>query len=141
MYVYTQLKNQKMIEDPFYTYLLVIACIILIIMLTYLGITLSYSNTKQSFPPISATCPDYWDVITDSNGVVGCKIPNRGDKNYGSGTYPSTTRGYTVYNGKKLINFNDIAWTNNGNGAICNKQKWAIQNKIEWDGVTNFNGC
>jgi len=63
--------------DRFYSIVLLIAVITLIIILTYIGLLMNYQkeNTTTVFPPRQATCPDYWDLAEDQE--LSCKIPRQ----------------------------------------------------------------
>jgi hypothetical protein len=191
--------------EDFYFYTIVIALIILIIMLTMIGIILSYGNETKVYPPVQNEGPDYWvraasgttdfDVgannspfflptgtdptnffkvptgSTDTNkgnsvfqtsqtitdwvlatdnvaaigaaetaGYVPAKLKSPA-KIYGiTGVRTGGSSPYTYY--IQLIG-NDAEWTAAYPGLTvrCAKQKWALDNGIVWDGVTNYNGC
>jgi hypothetical protein len=131
--------------DIFYTIVLSIATIILILILTYIGVTTVYYKGKISYPPKALTCPDTWNVVpTDTSA---CTIPNAGSPNVGK-LYDSagkliatssTTYGLDTTN--NYINFSDPGWTKGGLSAQCNQKAWANQMGIQWDGVSNYNQC
>jgi hypothetical protein len=122
--------------DPFYMIAMAIAIIVLIIILTVIGVMLSYKNTV-SFPPSQNACPDYWTETVDNNGKIVCTIDQR---NQGTFTSTSSTPGYNASN--QTINFKDPGWGNTDNSsATCSLKKWANTNYILWDGVSNYNGC
>ena len=64
----------------FYMIVLAIAVLFLIIMLTYIGILMRYTDTKVAFPPIENDCPDYWVLASDGKS---CTIPTYDQKNAG----------------------------------------------------------
>jgi hypothetical protein len=65
----------------FYMIVLAIAILFLIIMLTYIGILMRYTDTKVAFPPIENDCPDYWVLASDGKS---CTIPLSTEKNAGT---------------------------------------------------------
>jgi hypothetical protein len=65
----------------FYMIVLAIAILFLIIMLTYIGILMRYTDSKVAFPPIENDCPDYWVLASDGKS---CTIPLSTEKNAGS---------------------------------------------------------
>ena len=65
----------------FYMIVLAIAVLFLIIMLTYIGILMRYTDTKVAFPPIENDCPDYWVLASDGKS---CTIPLSTEKNAGT---------------------------------------------------------
>jgi hypothetical protein len=129
-----------MFEDSFYTIVMGIAIVVLILVLTYIGIVMTYYKSKTNYPPVSATCPDYWSVATDGSS---CIIPV-GKKNAGNASGYSTAPGYVAVGSGgtgSLINFNDPGWKTSGVTPICAKSQWANQNNIVWDGVSNYSAC
>ena len=166
--------------EDFYFYACVIALIILIILLTMIGIAISYSKKLLIYPPTYKNCPDYWTEGdgTPGNGQPGhCLYPtettyrNRGATEFQNTTYPKipNTDDFTELSGLTYMaydsanadttaihqiqkydikmNGNDASWNNiYGNSyagltARCAKRKWAMENGIVWDGITNYNGC
>jgi len=134
--------------EPFYLIALSIALIALIIILTYVGMQMSYYRDKDTtYPPVVSSCPDFWKVSEDE--PTKCVIPNadaNGVQNIGS-MYganneillnSNNTPGLNLQ--KKSVDFTSSDWGIGGN-AICKKQVWANQNGLVWDGVTNYNSC
>ena len=127
--------------DNFYTIVLIVAIIALIVVLTYIGIVMSYGEGTTSYPPQSTTCPDYWVINKDGE----CEIPSDGKRNTGN-LYEggllkpdkATTPG--IDTDKNVINFAHNDWKASGQ-EICAKQVWAKQYGVVWDGVTNYNEC
>lgn len=124
--------------DVFYIIVSVVAIVLLIVFLTYIGIVMKYSKNATGtnvFPPQASDCPDYWEVFNNK-----CKIPKAGTRNYGSmnGSAINGTPGYSPSEG--TIDFKDAAWSSSGT-AICNKKKFANKFGLVWDGVSNYNGC
>jgi len=152
--------------DSFYTIVLSIAVVILILILTYIGVIMSYNNGAGTFPPQYSMCPDYWNVSSvDSNS---CLIPTdvthknigpiskKSDGKLLSSLYDSAgklllnksnTPGIycdgTSCSGNKLnaINFGDAGWTKSGISPVCAKRTWANNFGIVWDGISNYNSC
>jgi hypothetical protein len=90
--------------------------IILIILLVIIGVTLyrtTYINVV--YPKKTSQCPDYW-VYADSGK---CSNVNN------LGKEPIVTE----------IDLSKNPWI--GYDATCNKYKWAKENNISWDGITN----
>jgi hypothetical protein len=147
--------------DSFYLIVLSIAVIILIIALGFMGWMLSHQKDDIKFPGITTTCPDFWTISQDGKRCEQPAIPNfnRGTIAPASGVStnvfdaykkPGTTtwgsvpgKSAAALAGSYTINSfdsNDMGW-GSGNEAICNKKKWATDNKINWDTVTNVNFC
>jgi len=132
--------------DIFYIIVLTIAVVLLILILTYVGLTMrSVKATSQTFPPNAASCPDYWSV--SKTDVSLCVVPNVGFKNVGSiydskggvTLKPTTTFGYD--SSKKTIDFTNTAWSNTGATTMCAQKQWANTYGVMWDGVSNSNSC
>lgn len=94
----------------------IIAIIILIICLIMIGIALNNKNRKYVFPPVIASCPDYW--IADPTGK-GC-LP-------GEGLPPPTKNNCKTF----PPNNSNKKWGN------CHRKKWAEHCGLNWDGITN----
>ena len=136
--------------DSFQLTVLTIAFVILVLILTIVGVMISKNKTVV-FPPISNTCPDFWEVSTDG---TKCVIPLNGSTNSGNLYAGSTlsitsnntntssnlyTSGYDASN--NLIDFNDVGWTAQGLTSICQQKNWASGYNVTWDGVSNYNSC
>jgi len=63
--------------DRFYSIVLLVAVITLIIILTYIGMLMNYQQANQTtaFPPRASTCPDYWELAEDHEQT--CQIPQQ----------------------------------------------------------------
>ena len=151
--------------DFFYTVVIIVAVIVFILMLTYIGLIVAEKNFGTNlveYPPISNSCPDNWKARTktDDNGVetVYCEVPTTSMKNTGTILDTSTintsknnaemTYGYddTTFTDSNdnvvgAINFNDPLWMSTGKTAICAKNVWASTYDIQWDGVSNYTQC
>jgi len=120
---------------------IIMAIIVLIIVLTYIGMVMAYGEGTEVYPPQSTTCPDYWVIDEDNK----CKIPSDGDKNTGS-LYESgllsdsTKQTIGLDETDSTINFSHADWKASGQ-PICAKQTWAKTHGIVWDGVSNYNDC
>ena len=134
--------------DYFYVIVASVALALLILILILLGISLKKQSKGKggtSWPPIGATCPDYWKV--DSSNPKYCMIqaidqnnPTLLPRNTGTvyannnldPKFKTTTKGYD--DGAVRINFSDPHYT------ACNTQKWAKTWGVYWDGYSNYNG-
>lgn len=128
--------------DNFYTVIITIAIIALIVTLTYIGIILKYGENQAVYPPTSMTCPDYWDINQDGS----CMIPKDGEKNVGSlyegGLLNNAVIGNTpgIDQDSSIINFTHADWKASGT-EVCSKREWASKHGVVWDGVSNYNDC
>lgn len=102
---------------------LLIASIILILTLTFIGVSMRSKASSTVYPPVIADCPDYWEAE-----------PLNGDP-----TKPvcKNVKGIGNVNCEKSMNFNSNEFI--GDGGFCAKKKWAEQCDLTWDGVTNTN--
>lgn len=128
--------------DIYYIIVSSIAIIILILILTYIGISMRYSKGKVAYPPHAATCPDTWSLASDGSS---CLVPSRGTLNVGKlyemGSERNTFGGGGTYPNNMTINFAHDGWTKGGMSAQCSQKAWANQMGIQWDGVANYNKC
>ena len=133
--------------DSFYLIILSVAVFILILALGFSGWMLSKQNDQIDFPNITATCPDFWTIDATGN----CVQPTATYFNYGKdgniltnyvklGTSGSAVDVPGKVSSASSFNSKDAAW-GSGKEAICNKRKWATENNIQWDTVTNVNFC
>ena len=102
--------------EPFYKYGLLVAVVFLIVCLIGIGILMQFQNSGMKFPLHPNVCPDKWTIDSTSTEIK-CDVPNPNPNNYSGplqlSTYPT----------------------------ICEKKKWAKTNNVNWDGVSNYNGC
>jgi len=102
-------------EFDFRQIVVLVALIVLIVVLSIIGYSLS--KTKDvNWPPVVPTCPDYWELdgsgnCVNSKGLGTCKKPEDNQVKF-------TTDNYIGANGP------------------CNKYKWATGCGVSWDGVT-----
>jgi hypothetical protein len=127
--------------ESFYFLVLSIATVILILILIILGVLMSYSKNKTINPPSYSKCPDYWETDTDN---VSCTIPS--DTNATNFNKPNdvaykTTTNTPGYSSSGKINFTDSAWNTRSKTRECAIKDWSNKYGVEWDGISNFNGC
>ena len=123
------------------------ATVALILILIFVGVLLSKGDTNAAFPPSYGMCPDYWEIDASSNK---CLIPNIKTTKLNIGnmydegeilkdaiTY-TPGYGYDISNNviTQYIDFSDPKWK-----GQCDKKKWANENRIVWDGISNYNSC
>ena len=137
----------------FQTVALSIALFILLISL--IAIAISLSKTSGKYPPTVDVCPDYWSTSTYLNPKSECMKTEFGCCSDGSlkTDADGTNCAVKCYNTHELgkisstctslpfyIDVNSAEYI--GSTGLCNKQKWASQCGITWDGVTNVsNAC
>lgn len=122
----------------FYSTVTAIAVVVLILVLAFLGWTMSKQTAQNDFPKIQTTCPDFWG-IDNSSGKPLCVRPTSDQINYGNkDELTDIPDGGKTDDGK--FDFTNAGWSAFGS-AICGKKKWADSNGIRWDSVTNYNNC
>tara|TARA_B100001142_G_scaffold326875_1_gene383293 strand:- start:1071 stop:1424 length:354 start_codon:yes stop_codon:yes gene_type:complete len=111
--------------EAFQTIVLIVAISILSLCLIFIGVALYYHKDAEKYPPVQASCPDYWLDISDKydDGHVHCK------NIHGLG------KGCTQSGKNEIMSFTSSKWL--GNHGTCNKRKWARHCDLTWDGVTN----
>jgi len=119
---------------------ILVAVLVLLIVLIYVGILMTHGNkASKIYPPIANICPDYW--LSDISG--NCVVPAPGSRNAPTTTLSSvkTSPGYTPgYNGTS-VDFNSATWVSGKSSATCSKQTWCQRIGVYWDGVSNYNNC
>lgn len=131
--------------DSFYLIILSVATFILILVLGFMGWMLSHQKDEIIFPQVTISCPDFWTLTEDNV----CMQPESGKFNRGSDD--SLTKYRAIGSATNVdvpginkdetgFNSSDAGW-GTGKSATCNKRKWANDNGIIWDSVTNVNFC
>ena len=125
----------------YYTIVLVIATILLIVLLTIVGMIITAKKTTP-FPEFQNICPDYWTLAENAcfPNEFGVNIP-ASDKFKGGKAAPILHAGVKLNSEKKpseilYIDLEKSYWY-----GLCDKAKWSKKNGLIWDGVTNNNTC
>jgi hypothetical protein len=106
----------------FQKYVLIIALVILIITLLFIGITIKHAKKKEQWPPVIGDCPDYWiDLLGNGEKCVNVKD---------LGSCTKTEKGQSHY----TMDFSVPAFT--GSDELCSKYNWANKCGVTWDGIT-----
>jgi len=152
--------------NQFHIIVMSIACVILILTLTLLGVKMSMSgNSTVTFPPSQNNCPDKWNAQGNiADNTFACIAPIMStDPNYLEFTSENLPKGYsgkctgdaddvepslgkacTDADGPlKNITFNPMSkdWLSDGKSDICAKKEWANKHNVAWDGYSNYNKC
>ena len=90
----------------------VIAVVILIALLSYIGYAIQQNKKNLNYPPATSQCPDYWtatlnNICENTNNLGTCTTKDFSDPIY------------------------------QGDAGNCEKSKWAQNCGIVWDGITN----
>lgn len=119
----------------FYSIVVVIAIILLIIGLTIVGLTLKKKQNVVLFPEYQNTCPDFWTLTsankcTPPTTAINTPSPSK------VGQYSNNAVTKSSANAITSIDVSENSWE-----SICTKSKWAKNVGILWDGVANNNAC
>jgi hypothetical protein len=136
----------------FYSIVLIIAIILLIVILTCLGLLMK-KGTTNDFPSYANSCPDNWS--SDGSGNCTSNMKNIPKEYIIDKTYSSNSPGYInfYYNdgtfktgatATQLPNSNmyvpsTLKINTNILKSVCDQKTWSTANNIQWDGVTNSN--
>ena len=107
--------------EGFQKIILLIATIILIISLLFIGYALHRSSASTSWPPLVPDCPDYWNIDGSGNNITCTNVKDLG-----------TCRAKTGQP-HLVMNFNTPAFS--GSNSLCAKYTWANNCGVSWDGV------
>lgn len=126
--------------ETFYLVVLSVAIILLIIILAYIGIYGMNEKSKSAFPPVKYDCPDYWQKNEYGECVIPTSGPNMGAFNNKGDLIPTIQNIPGINYNNDAINFEDAGWSASGSSR-CAQKKWANDNGIVWDTVSNYNQC
>ena len=109
---------------------LIIAIVLLIICLIFIGIALNKTRNNSQWPPIVGDCPDYW-LDTGDKGSNCVNKQNLGKcTTGGTGITPTAMVGAGI-----SMDFTKAPYI--GAASTCAKYKWANDCNITWDGITS----
>lgn len=109
----------------FYKTVCIVALVILVVSLAFIGSALAGSSKNMMFPPNISKCPDNYEIVYDEYGDFG--------------TCKNDANTISECDEEK---FDDDVYNMPGIGATsgaCAKKKWAKNCKVDWDGLTNNN--
>lgn len=113
--------------NNFNSIVLQVATIILIIILIIIAMFMHYLSENAMYPPVISECPDYWNVVKNSDGKISCE--NVLKKN------PASVSSLDSCNKVDSVNFMGASIDD----TVCNKYNWARNCNVVWDGITNNN--
>ena len=97
---------------------IMIAIVLLIICLIFIGIALYRNKSTLQYPPVVANCPDYWLDESDDTSSKCVNAQNLGNSKC-----------------QKTLDFSGTNWS--GDRGLCAKKKLAQSCELTWDGITN----
>lgn len=101
--------------------ILIVTIIILIFSLIIIGRTI-HNNKTDKWPPISTSCPDYWELDETTSPAMCVNTKKIGTCN----ALPNEDVFKMSFNEKPF----------NGLNGRCAKYKWAKNCDVSWDGIT-----
>ena len=101
---------------------LIVAGIILVVSLVLVLIFILMSKGNQKYPPVESECPDYWELEEVNNKKLLCKNV----KGLGEGWSGESTE----------VTIDPNRQDFQGVDGLCNKQYWAREHNVTWEGVT-----
>lgn len=131
---------------------LIVAVIVVLLLMAFIATIMSKSYNEIRVD----SCPDYWSTLNRTDEDAECLTSTYGCCNDAS-TAKDDSAGtncpikcYNIHNLGTIsstctslptvVDFKTSTYT--GNNGLCNKQTWAKQCNITWDGVTNVSsGC
>ena len=130
--------------DAFQKTVLGVALIILIIMLIIIGMLITKARESTVYPPGALNCPDYWVESTNAAGDILCMADmsnrtNVGDLSGNDATLNFSEDGWDVSGGVLYYGSDDLSFP--GYSITCKRRKWANTYGVQWDGISNYNGC
>jgi hypothetical protein len=141
--------------DTFYLIVLGAASLCLILLLAFMGWTISNSNKTTRYPAITTTCPDNWtpDTTYPTKNVcirpTSAALHNFGKVAASSRTidndlslYMTTsTQVGVIANTPSKMDFSPSVWSGTDLDPTCAKKIWADKYNVKWDSVTNAAYC
>lgn len=107
-------------ESTFTRIVILVAAVILIMCLTFVGILLWYSRDVTVWPPETSECPDYWDAV----GKNICQV-NKAVGNAGNGANKACQ--HMDFSGSQY----------KGKGGRKARCQWAKDCGVYWDGISD----
>ena len=132
--------------ETFHKVVIGIALVVLIVLLVVVGVLLNKNKENTVYPPSATKCPDYWMEVEDGcqMGTINVGDPTLVNPQGSSGVVnfdDNTKDNYFTKTGEPANWFNPKNETYTEYSEICAKQAWAMDNKVKWDGIKNYNGC
>lgn len=120
----------------YYTIVLIIATVLLIIGLIIVGTSLNKKRLANTFPEFSNVCPDFWDM--SGSVCYPTKGVNTPPPSKFSGSAPAVKHSGVFIADDKVtsVDTDTQFWS-----GVCDKSAWAKMNNVFWDGVSNNNTC
>ena len=122
--------------DSFYSIVLIIAFILLLLALIAIGIMLQKQGDKVAFPSQKSPCPDGWGIKDDGH----CQAPGASHPNYPKIATGSNLTA-TMNEDWDIKEAGSTDWKPKDSSTICDLRDWTIAHSVQWDGVSNYNSC
>lgn len=118
----------------FYSIVLIVAFLFLLLTLIAVGIMLQNQDKNKAFPSQTSPCPDGWGV--SDNG--SCVQPSGTHLNKGPSPIDTSSVNAIWESGDPAV---PGTFKPKESATVCDKKAWANENKVYWDGVSNYNSC
>lgn len=125
--------------DKFYFIVGIVAIVILILALTFIGLLMRSTKKTIVFPSSLSNCPDLW-IPDGSNNYCYFNGANNGTYDVSNNKLKNDS---FVKNTDKYsyIDLKSNVWSKNGTTEICGKNNWANQYNVQWTGIKEYNNC
>jgi hypothetical protein len=131
--------------ESFYIITMIVASVILVLILTFVGILLNSTKTDLVFPPNANTCPDYYtydgSYCTINSNINTGSYKTTDSSGNSTSKFSTDTLVAPYTSNDTYFNPSNNSWTSTGLSKICAQKQWANTNNIMWDGVSNYNSC
>jgi hypothetical protein len=129
----------------FYKVVFTITAVLAILVLAGMGVIMLVSKARTDWPPDVAECPDYWKVTGPDQCAADPAIGNAGSTgNNNFNALTSCNPGGTGNPAGPCGTYQQLLQQNGKAGALgagsprCLRKKWATENGIYWDGISNI---
>jgi len=129
----------------FYKVVFTITAVLAILVLAGMGVIMLVSKNRMDWPPDVAECPDYWKVTGPDLCSADMSIGNAGSTGVHSFAAASSCNpGGSGNPAGPCGSYKQMMIDQGTTGALaagsprCLRKKWAVQNGIYWDGITNI---
>jgi hypothetical protein len=116
--------------NNFQKIVLMIAIVMFILVMIFVGSVLYQNKFSGAFPPIVSECPDYW-----IDKQMSLTDPDADSDQVKTSQSCFNTKNLGNTSCSKTMDFTGNFWQ--GSDGACNKYKWAKGCDLTWDGITN----
>ena len=103
--------------EPFQSVVITVGGVLLLVILVFIGFSLYRRKGDTAYPPVLASCPDYWQDLSTTGSKGGSNCLNIQNLGLNTGVC------------NKKSDFSAM--------TTCEKATWSKQCNITWDGITD----